>query len=440
MAPMAMATASAADRIEALSADVGNLRKSQAATSSEVEEIKKALVVAAPQASATPATIGQHVGALEAGLAATQKSISDNLGVNIHGLVDAGYEHNFNQPLFNYNYTHFSDENGFQLNQGNLHVEKDGTVGFVTDLNVGQVANTISNSTHYTIFNGTANGPGGQWFDPTQYYLTYTAPIGSGLSIAAGRFVTLIGEEIIPTYQSPNFNEGRGLLYTLGEPITHTGVRASYTINDYVAVTGGVNNGWDDPAAFNNGGPTGEGEISINNKDKSVALVVNGIIGSQAPGNLPRSNSLLDAVDPIFTWKPSFISNTTLVTEYLYGTQSGHVIDNHSASWQGAAQYVVYDWNAWEFATRGEFFKDQDSARSGPNFNGVIRSKTLWEITQTVTYKVPGVTGLSVRGEYRHDGSSSPDFGNNDFVDPDTGIQHLWSGQDTLSGAMIYAF
>lgn len=435
MTPMAMATASAADRIDALSGDVDNLRKSQSATGSEVEEIKKELVVAAPQASATPSTIGQHVGALEAGLAATQKSISDNLGVNVHGLVDAGYEHNFNQSNFNYNYGHAWDENGFQLTQGNLHIEKDGTVGFVTDLNVGQVANSISNVTHYSIFAG--GGPAGQWFDPTQYYLTYTAPIGSGLSIAAGRFVTLLGEEIIPTYQSQNFNESRGLLFNLGEPLTHTGIRASYTINDYVAVTGGLNNGWDDPAALNNGGPTAEGELSLNNKDKSVALVVNGIIGSQS---FDKSNSTQLAIDPIFTWKPAFIPNTTLASEYLYGSEDGQVIDNHSASWQGFAQYVVYDWNEWEFATRGEFFKDQDGARSGPNVNGVIQSKTLWEITQTITYKVPGVTGLLLRGEYRHDASSSPDFGNNDFVDPNTGIQHLWSGQDLLSGAMIYAF
>src|SRR5208282_2457602 len=160
-----------------------------------------------------------------------------------------------NQSNYNYNYTHAWDENGFQLTQGNLHIEKDGTVGFVTDLNVGQVANSISNGTHYTDLPpiGGSNGPSGQWFDPTQYYLTYTAPIGSGVSIAAGRFVTLLGEEIIPTYQSQNFNESRGLLFTLGEPLTHTGVRASYTFNDYVSVTGGFNNGWDDPAANNNG-------------------------------------------------------------------------------------------------------------------------------------------------------------------------------------------
>ena len=230
------------------------------------------------------------------------------------------------------------------------------------------------------------------------------------------------------------------MLFTLGEPLTHTGIRASYTVNDYVAVTGGVNNGWDNPAGSNNGGPTGEGQITLNNKDKSVALVVSGLIGSQAPANAPKSNSTLGAVNPLFTWKPSFIPNTTLVTQYLYGSQDGHVIDNHSASWQGAAQYVVYDWNEWEFASRGEFFKDQDGARSGANINGVVQAKTLWEFTQTITYKVPAVTGLLVRGEYRHDASSSPDFGNNDFVDPQTGQQHLWSGQDTLSGAMIYAF
>ena len=406
-----------------------NLRKSQSATGSEVEEIKKELVVAAPQASATPGTIGQHVGALEANLAATQKSISDNLGVNIHGLVDAGYEHNFDQPVGNFNNDHAWDENGFQLTQGNLHIEKDGTVGFVTDLNVGQVANSISNGTHYTDLPpiGGSNGPSGQWFDPTQYYLTYTAPLGSGVSIAAGRFVTLLGEEIIPTYQSQNFNESRGLLFTLGEPLTHTGVRASYTFNDYVSVTGGFNNGWDDPAANNNGGPTTEGEVSLNNKDKSVALVVNGIIGSQA---VARSNQTRLAIDPIFTWKPAFVPNTTLATEYLYGSQDGPAIDNHSASWQGMAQYVVYDWNEWEFATRGEWFDDKDGGPTG-------LQQTLWELTQTITYKVPGVTGLLLRGEYRHDESDKHNFPNNKSL---ASSLLFWRGQDTLSGAMIYAF
>ena len=180
-----------------------------------------------------PATIGQHVGLAETNITSIQKNLSDNLGISVHALVDAGYEHNFNQPNFNTNVFRAWDQDGFQLTQGNLHIERDGTVGFVTDINVGQVANAISGVTHYS----NQAFVGGQWIDATQYYLTYTAPFGSGVSFEAGRFVTLLGAEIIPVYNNQNFNESRGLLFNLGEPLTHTGVRASYTFNDYVSAT-----------------------------------------------------------------------------------------------------------------------------------------------------------------------------------------------------------
>jgi hypothetical protein len=378
-------------------------------------------------ADAKPATIGEHVGLLEKNFGDFKTNVEQNLGVSIHGLVDAGYEHNFNQPTGNVNTFHAWDHDGFQLTQGNLHIEKDGTVGFVTDINVGQVANSISSVTHYS---NTAP-VGGQWIDPTQYYLTYTVPVGSGISLQAGRFVTLIGAEVVPTYNNINYNESRSLVYNLGEPITHTGVRGTYTFNDYLAVTGGLNNGWDDPAANNNGGPTAEGEIALNNKDKSLSLLINGIIGSQTLGS---SNQTLGAIDPIFTYKPTFLPNTTLQTEYLYASQDGPVINGHSASWQGLAQYLVYDWNAWEFASRGEFFQDKDGART----NGT--AQTLWELTQTVSYKVPEVTGLTVRLEYRHDNSNVHSFANNNYISPVTGNQHLWRGQDTLATALIYTF
>ena len=243
------------ERLNALSGQVGNLQKQQDDTTSEVKKIEAAMVVAPPAANAAPVTIGQHVGLAETNIAAIQKNLTDNLGISVHALVDAGYEHNFNQPTTNVNVFRAWDEDGFQLTQGNLHIERDGTVGFVTDINVGQVANSISGVTHYS----NSVPVGGQWIDATQYYLTYTAPLGSGVSFEAGRFVTLLGAEIIPVYNNQNFNESRSLLFNLGEPLTHTGIRASYTFNDYVSATAGLNNGWDDPAANSNGGPNVRG-------------------------------------------------------------------------------------------------------------------------------------------------------------------------------------
>jgi hypothetical protein len=425
-------------RLNALSGQVGNLQKQQEDTTSEVKKIESEMVVAQPGADGKPATIGQHVGLAETNIASIQKNLTDNLGISVHALVDAGYEHNFNQPPNNTNIDRAWDHDGFQLTQGNLHIERDGTVGFVTDINFGTVANSISGVTHYS----NQFPVGGQFIDPTQYYLTYTAPFGSGVSFEAGRFVTLLGAEIIPVYNNQNFNESRGLLFTLGEPLTHTGVRASYTFNDYVSATGGLNNGWDDPAANSNGGPNYEGELTLNNKDKSVSFVVNGIWGPNAEpfaNSLPqRSNSNLGAIDPIATWKPKFVPNLTLQAEYLYASQSGHVVNGHSATWQGAAGYVVYDFTpAIESATRAEFFDDMDGARNGTSFGA---SQTLWEITQTISYKIPEVTGLIARLEYRHDNSSQNAFTNNNLVTNPGVPAHLWHGQDTLAANFIYAF
>jgi len=124
-----------------------------------------------------------------------------------------------------------------------------------------------------------------------------------------------------------------------------------------------------------------------------------------------------------------------LQAEYLYASQDGPAINGHSATWQGAAGYVVYDWTpSVELATRAEFFDDMDGART----NG--ETQTLWEITQTLSYKIPEVTGLIARLEYRHDNSSQNSFTNNNFVNPVTGTQHLWHGQDTLAANFIYAF
>jgi hypothetical protein len=423
------ANTSEQQRLDALSGQVSNLQKQTDDTTSEVKKIEAAMTVATPAvAGAKPATIGEHVGLVEKDVSDIKKNLSDNLGISVHGLVDAGYEYNFNQPNSNVNVYRAWDEDGFQLTQGNLHIERDGTVGFVTDLNFGQVANSISTATHYS--NTSHVGP--QWFDPTQYYLTYTAPLGSGISLQAGRFVTLLGAEVIPVYNNQNFNESRGLLFNLGEPLTHTGIRASYTFNDYVAATVGLNNGWDDPASANNGGPNYEGALTLNNKDKSLSFVVNSMWG---PNLIGKSDSNLGTIDGIATWKPSFIPNLTLQTEYLYASESGPVINGHSASWQGMAQYLVYDFTpSLESATRGEFFQDKDGARTTGT------GQTVWEITQTLSYKIPEVTGLIARLEYRHDNSDENVFTNNNFVDPATGQQHLWRGQDTLDANIIYAF
>ena len=204
------------------------------------------MVVAQPAANASPATIGQHVGLAETNIASIQKNLSDNLGISVHALVDAGYEHNFNQPIRQHQRDTRVGPGRISAHAGQpAHRARwDGRIRDRPQLRSGRERDFLG----HALLELSARSVR-QWFDPTQYYLTYTAPIGSGISFEAGRFVTLLGAEIIPVYNNQNFNESRGLLFNLGEPLTHTGIRASYTFNDYVSATAGLNNGWDDPAS-----------------------------------------------------------------------------------------------------------------------------------------------------------------------------------------------
>ncbi len=105
--------------------------------------------------------------------------------------------------------------------------------------------------------------------------------------------MTLLGEKVIPVYNNVNFNESRGFLLTLGEPLTHTGVRAQYSFTDRIGLTMGINNGWNDPSDSNDGKSV-EGQLSLTPTD-SLSILVNGTYG---PEQANHGNSKLAAIDP----------------------------------------------------------------------------------------------------------------------------------------------
>jgi len=447
--------------IDELQGQVSNLRQQTVETNTQVKQIQQAITVAPPAtANAAPKTIGEHVSVLETQLGDVRKNLSDNLGVHIHGLVDGTYDYNFNRPnttpilsssgSVNQLREFDVDANSFNFQQFNLHIDRtmDGGVGFVTYLNFGKTAEILWASTHYS--NSTIPSQNStQEFDPTQAYLTYTIPLGKGINMQAGKFVTLMGEEVIPVYNNLNFNESRGLLFTWGEPLTHTGVRAQYSFNDKVGLTMGVNNGWDDPSDSNDG-KTVEGQLSVT-PTEWLSVLVNGTYG---PEQANHGNSKRGAIDPVITVKTP-VKGLQFVGEYLYATESAPIAVSafpnsygnqltgvselfKSTDWQGFAGYGVYDLNDnWEFASRFEWFRDGQGTRTG------LR-QTLFEFTETVNYKVPLVNGLLARLEYRHDASNAHPFYSSDPLIPQAGggflPSHTYTGQDTLLAAAVYSF
>lgn len=492
------ADAGSGESVSELKSEVNELKKEVQELKSTVVTMQKQATVAAPaaapaagQTASAPQTVGEHVGVIEKDVADIKKNLSDNLGVHIHGLADATYEYNFDRPntsggskggpnplanggRINQLRVFDTDASGWDLTQFNLHIDRtaDGGVGLVTDINFGQVANVLRASTRNSNINPAPTS--NDIVDPTQAYLTYTAPVGSGINLQLGRFVTLLGEETINTYNNQNFNESKDFIFGFGIPFTHTGLRGQYSFNDKVGLTLGVNNGWDEITS-NNDGQTVEGELSLNTGDlmsagQSLALALNGIYG---PEQVNHGNSTRWVIDPVLTYKTP-IKGLQLVGEYEYaeegppvsvfpafsshgnslsklpldgsicaGLHCGTVAIPHTVSWTGAAGYIVYDLNEnIEFATRGEWFRDSDGSRTG------LR-QTLGEVTETLNYKVPAVSGLLARLEYRHDESSAkPFFSNTIFpVTPanvTAGIAglptHTWAGQDTFLASAIYSF
>jgi hypothetical protein len=245
--------------------------------------------------------------------------------------------------------------------------------------------------------------------DLQEAYASYKIPVGTGLTLKGGKFVTLLGYEVI---ESPNnLNFSRSFLFTLAIPLTHVGGLASYAPTDWLTLTAGPVVGWD-IADDNNGTPSWTGQIAVT-PIKDLATNLNFIAGKEYSFNSVgrRVNGgpryVLD-----FTANYTAIKNLTLGANVDYGheTDEGflkHVVRSRSdndATWWGWAAYAAYDWtDKLRTAVRAEYFTDPQGARTGAG-----QKVSLWEGTATVQYKI--WKGLVGRLEYRHDSADEKVF------------------------------
>jgi hypothetical protein len=264
-------------------------------------------------------------------------------------------------------------------------------------------------------------------FDFQEMYVSWKAPLGSGLTIKGGKFVTLLGYEVI---ESPNnLNFSRGYLFTLAIPLTHTGGLLSYTLTDWFSVTAGVVVGWDN-SKDNNDRPAYTGQFAFTPL-KDLTTNLNWIAGPEQNDNNNHQRYVLDWV-----FNYTGIKNTTLGLNVDYGhedkdaslTSAGSRQDT-DATWWGWAAYAAYDWTEkLRTALRQEYFKDADGARTG--FGSKL---DLYSTTATVQYKI--WKGLVSRLEYRHD-----DADNKIFKFRDHGLTPTSTSLDTISISLYYSF
>jgi hypothetical protein len=217
-------------------------------------------------------SVTDRIDAIEKEVKDNEKTLADKTGISIHAMVAVDYLYDLNAPAGStvngfaqpFLRTFENEKNSFILNLGNLHFERtaDNLPGFVVDVDFGKTADVVNNTTYFGRHGADPNNPansipitgnGTDFFDARQFYLTYTVPVGSGIKMKVGRFVTLAGAEVIKSYNSFNYNVTNSILFGFAIPFTHTGIMTSYAFSDQVSLDFGLVNGWDTVADNNDG-------------------------------------------------------------------------------------------------------------------------------------------------------------------------------------------
>jgi putative OmpL-like beta-barrel porin-2 len=319
--------------------------------------------------------------------------------VTLNGFLASTWSYNFNRPDSRINALRVFDtaDNTFAVDVFELVAQeaaiRPGDAGFRADVVAGSSVPRMSAAAG--LFRD-ASGKA-QDIDLQQAYATWVAPLGAGLRLDLGKFVTSHGYEVIEGYDGWNDNATRSFLFGYAIPFTHTGVRAGYACSPRLSATLMVVNGWDN-ALDNNRSKSVGGALALT-PVAPLAVIVSGMWGPERDGNEADARSLLDAV---VTWRSERRWN--LGANADIGRERHAAPAGGDAMWSGVAGYARLAWTRrCAVSLRGESFDDRDGVRTGT-------AQTLSEFTLT-----PETTlspHLIVRADLRLDRSSRRVFEN----------------------------
>jgi hypothetical protein len=335
----------------------------------------------------------------------------------LSGFVDLYYGQNFNNPAAQANNLRFFDAatNQFGLNLVELVVDKapdptNSRTGYHIALGFGQAMNAVNGS----------EPRAGLGFDQylKEAYFSYLAPIGKGLQVDVGKFVTPHGAEVIET--KDNWNYSRGLLFSYAIPYYHFGARAKYAFNDKYSLTGFFVNGWNNVVDNNTGKTYG---MSFGwNPNKKFGLTENYMAG---PEQNSFNSTWRQLTDTTITYSPT--SKLSFIVNGDYGRGDridlGEGVFSKPVFWTGVAGYVRYAFNGTSaFSTRVEHYDDHDGFTTG----------TAQHINEfTTTFERLMAHHIISRLEFRRDMSNK-----DSFLKGNTPV----GGQNTMTAGLVYTF
>jgi len=336
--------------------------------------------------------------------------------IEFHGLVSTSFSYNFNEPASRTNQFRVFDydDDAFRIDLVELVVQRPvaapGDFGFRVDFTAGAVSRIVASRGLFRDSTGE-----GQDFDFHQAFVSFVAPVGSGLRLDAGKFVTGLGYEVIEGYDVWNDNASDSFLFGYAIPYTHTGVRASYAFSPVVSTMLMVANGWDD-VEDNNRGKTVHLQLALAPSSR-LAITLNGIAGPEQNNDDVHYRDVLDVVA---TWKPA--DHLSLGVNGDWGRETAAAPGGLMAVWTGVAGYLRLSHKQVSLSLRAERFADRDGARTGT-------AQTLSEITLTPELRL-GASCI-VRSDVRLDTSDRAVF---------EGRSAMRKTQPTVSVNALYHF
>ncbi|MGH9342029.1 MAG: porin [Acidobacteriota bacterium] len=334
-------------------------------------------------------------------------------GVRFNGFLDAYYGFNFDEPadrkvpFRNFDFNH----NSLTLSQVSIDMAKpvseSAPLGYMVQMMFGPTADWV-NSGDFGIGNSTAA-------HFLQYYLSGRVPVGNGLTLDVGKFVTQHGAEVIDT--RADWNYSRGLLFAWAIPYYHFGLRATYPASDKVTLAAYITNGWNN-VIENNGGKT-YGFQLIYNPSSRFSFIQNYMFGPEQ-ADVSDSENWRHLWDSLITVK--LHDKVTFMTNFDYGMD--RIVGGEHVHWIGTANYLKFQLTpSFALIPRFEFFSDPMGFTTG------FRQQ-LKEFTLTPEFLVN--ENMVMRFEYRRDWSNAGVFGGDTADDT--------RSQDTAAVGLILKF
>jgi len=412
----------------------------------------------------------------------TKKMVQNNFvetaqkGIKLSGYVDAGYSYNFTGAAngtsdasgrFGSDTAGKGDFNLYAVKialEKALNSENKAQAGFRTDVMIGEDANYLINRTTPNTLDNHNQNSNSLFLE--QAYVSIRAPVGNGWDFKVGKFVSILGYEVIE--RPANMNITYGLLWQ-AMPLYYTGVLSSYKFDDYLdgklgvvngsntdnnTTTGGAGDGCSVLAALNVTAPGGNANWSNNfqyssNSENNTyqGPTFNTIRAIALDGNSGSGYTFM--YNTWGNWAPKFAEDKLLLAfNVLLKTTGGAgggggtvdpfngpepLSQTANSTTYGFGAYAKYQFNDWfSLVSRGEYL--------AYNLPYADARNCLWEYTITAGFNV--IDNLLIRAEYRLDwGTDSVNNTGNTVNSPTDAGQVTSSGPAHYAGAeVVYSF